>query len=90
VACALFFWPGWYFWALFPLLLGFDHPPTRTDWIPLRGWRRFGFVMTFLLFVVLFVPKPLAPMYPSESARPQDTPVERQRQQLRELGLQEA
>ena len=90
VACALFFWPGWYFWAIFPLLLGFDHPPTRTDWIPLRGWRRWGFLCTCLLFVALFVPKPLAPMYPNESVPLQGVPEERQREQIRELGLQEA
>ncbi|GBD25275.1 hypothetical protein HRbin30_00590 [bacterium HR30] len=88
--CALLFWPGWYFWAIFPLVLGFDHPPTRTDWIPLRGWRRAGFIMTCLLFLALFVPKPLAPMYPSEPTHRQDVPVERQREQMRELGLQEA
>jgi membrane-associated protease RseP (regulator of RpoE activity) len=90
LACALFFWPGWYFWALFPVLLGFDHPPTRTDWIPLRGWRRFGFFMTVLLFVALFVPKPIAPAFPPQSEKRDSVPVEREREPLRALGLQEA
>jgi membrane-associated protease RseP (regulator of RpoE activity) len=89
VVCALIFWPGWYFWAFFPLIFGFDHPPTRTDWNPLRGWRRWGFVMTVLLFVALFVPRPLAPLYGPEPSHRDQVPVERPREQPREFGLQE-
>lgn len=90
IACALLFWPGWYFWAIFPLALGFDHPPTRFDAIPLRGWRWWGSVMTGLLFVVLFVPRPLAPLVGDPLGQRQPVPAERPQEPVETLGLQEA
>ncbi len=53
-------WPGWFVWAIFPMLIGLDHPPTIEDWVPIRGWRRVGGWLTAGMFVLIFMPNPIS------------------------------
>lgn len=59
VILGYFQWPGWFVWAMFPLLIGLDHPPTVEDWVPVRGWRRLGGWLTLGMFVLIFMPNPI-------------------------------
>jgi membrane-associated protease RseP (regulator of RpoE activity) len=59
VLMGVFFWPGWFVWALLLLLLGVRHPPTVDDSRPLQrrhavlGW------IALAMFVLCFTPTPV-------------------------------
>ena len=56
----IFFWQGWFFWALLiVLVIGVGHPPPLNELAPIgRGRKLLGYA-TILLFIVLFTPAPL-------------------------------
>jgi membrane-associated protease RseP (regulator of RpoE activity) len=57
---AIFVFPGWFFWLGLLLLLGVRHPASRLPSAPIdRGRIALG-VMTLILFVLCFVPRPFA------------------------------
>jgi len=55
-----FFWPGWFFWAVLLIILGFRHPPPIYDFIPLDRKRKFLGGLMLLIFVLTFIPVPIA------------------------------
>jgi len=55
-----FFWPGWYVWAVLPLLLGLRHPVLMDRWEPLDHKRRLWALVGVLIFILCFTPTPLA------------------------------
>ena len=53
-----FFWPGWFFWALFLTLLVPFHPPVMDEDLKLDNRRRiFGYI-SLAIFVLTFTPIP--------------------------------
>ena len=55
-----YFWPGWAFWGLLLLMLGFRHPPLLDRWEPLDEKRRAWAVVGLLIFLLCFTPTPFA------------------------------
>lgn len=53
-----YFWPGWAFWAVLLLMLGFRHPPLLDRWEPLGEKRRAWAVVGLLIFLLCFTPLP--------------------------------
>lgn len=53
-----YFWPGWAFWGLLLLMLGFRHPPLLDRWEPLDQKRRAWAVVGLLIFLLCFTPMP--------------------------------
>jgi membrane-associated protease RseP (regulator of RpoE activity) len=51
-------WPGWYFWGFLTLLLGTKHPPLLYPDIPLDRRRKVIAWMTFIVFLLTFMPEP--------------------------------
>ena len=59
VVLGVFFWVGWFVWALVILLLGLKHPRVLDEHVPLsRGGRAVGFLM-LLIFIGTFIPAPI-------------------------------
>jgi membrane-associated protease RseP (regulator of RpoE activity) len=59
VGLAFLGWQGWMMWAILVTMLGLDHPPTIDD-TPLDPARQLAAWLTIALFVVTFMPVPLA------------------------------
>ena len=53
-----YFWPGWAFWAVLLLLLGFRHPPLLDRWEPVDEKRRAWAVIALVIFLLCFTPAP--------------------------------
>jgi membrane-associated protease RseP (regulator of RpoE activity) len=59
IPLGLFFWPGWLLWTAVLLMIGFRHPPTLDDSIPLSrrhvwlGW------IALAMFLLCFTPVPI-------------------------------
>jgi membrane-associated protease RseP (regulator of RpoE activity) len=53
-----YFWPGWAFWAVLLLLLGFRHPPLLDRWEPVDKKRRAWAVIALVIFLLCFTPAP--------------------------------
>lgn len=53
-------WVGWLLWAAIILLMGLRHPPVRDEASPLGPGRLVLAVVALLLFVLCFMPAPLA------------------------------
>ncbi|MCL4524880.1 MAG: site-2 protease family protein [Acidobacteria bacterium] len=51
-------WPGWGFWGVLLLTLGFRHPPLLDRWEPIDGKRRAWAAIAVLIFVLCFMPVP--------------------------------
>jgi membrane-associated protease RseP (regulator of RpoE activity) len=54
------FWPGWWVWCVITLLIGLFHPPVRDERTPLDLKRRLLAVLALVIFVLSFMPAPLA------------------------------
>ncbi len=55
----VFFWIGWFVWALLILVLGLKHPSVWDETAPLgrgRSWLTVGLI---LIFVLCFIPDPV-------------------------------
>lgn len=53
------FWLGWIAWAILPLALGMDHPPTRADWLPLDRVRTALAAATLAMLAAVFIAVPV-------------------------------
>jgi len=55
----VFFWVGWFVWALLILLLGLKHPRVVDEDVPLSPGRRAVGILIVLIFAISFVPAPI-------------------------------
>jgi len=55
-----YFWPGWLLWCVIVLVIGLYHPPVYDESEPLDGKRRALAWVALLLFVLCFMPAPIA------------------------------
>jgi membrane-associated protease RseP (regulator of RpoE activity) len=53
-----FFWEGWLIWAVLMIILGIRHPPVLHWEVPLDPKRRFVGILTFIIFIITFIPSP--------------------------------
>ncbi len=51
-------WEGWLVWAALMLVLGIKHPPIMHWEVPLDPRRRFVGMLTFIIFIITFIPSP--------------------------------
>lgn len=54
----IFYWEGWALWAVLMLILGIKHPPVLYWEVPLDPKRRFIGILTFIIFIITFIPSP--------------------------------
>ena len=59
VVMGVFFWVGWFVWALIILLLGLKHPRVADEDVPLSPGRKAVGVLMVLIFVISFIPAPI-------------------------------
>lgn len=59
VVMGVFFWVGWFVWALIILLLGLKHPRVADEDVPLSPGRKAIGVLMVLIFVISFIPAPI-------------------------------
>ncbi len=60
VPLAIHYWLGWILWAGLLLAIGFRHPPLMDRWQPLDRARRCWSLIALAIFVLCFMPAPLA------------------------------
>jgi len=60
VPLAFYYWLGWLMWAILLLAVGFRHPPLLDRWQPLDRRRRSWALVALAIFVLCFMPAPLA------------------------------
>ncbi|RMF94292.1 MAG: site-2 protease family protein [Candidatus Schekmanbacteria bacterium] len=53
------FWPGWFFWSILLVVLGFKHPPPLNDYIPLDSKRKMMALLILIVFILTFIPVPI-------------------------------
>ena len=51
-------WPGWGFWGVLLLSLGFRHPPLLDRWEPIDAKRRTWALIAVVIFLLCFTPIP--------------------------------
>ncbi len=51
-------WPGWGFWGVLLLTLGFRHPPLLDRWEPIDAPRRMWALVAVVIFALCFMPIP--------------------------------
>lgn len=59
VLMGIFFWIGWFVWALLIYFLGLKHPHIYDEDQPLSSLRKFLGIMMLLVFILSFVPDPI-------------------------------
>jgi len=59
ILMGVFFWIGWFVWALLISFLGLNHPPVMDEEAPLSRGRRWVSVMALVIFVLSFIPAPI-------------------------------
>ncbi len=59
VVMGVFFWVGWFVWALIILLLGLKHPRVADEDVPLSPGRKAVGALMVLIFVISFIPAPI-------------------------------
>jgi membrane-associated protease RseP (regulator of RpoE activity) len=59
VVMGIFFWVGWFVWALLILLLGLKHPPVFDEHVPLSPGRKVVGVLIVVIFILSFIPDPV-------------------------------
>jgi membrane-associated protease RseP (regulator of RpoE activity) len=60
VPLGIHYWPGWIMWAALLLAIGFRHPPLIDRWEPLDRRRRSWALVALCIFILCFMPTPLA------------------------------
>jgi membrane-associated protease RseP (regulator of RpoE activity) len=60
VPLAIHYWVGWLMWAVLLLAIGFRHPPLIDRWEPLDRHRRSWALVALAIFILCFMPTPLA------------------------------
>lgn len=59
VLMGIFFWIGWFVWALLIGFLGLRHPPLQDEHVPLSSKRKLIAVLVIVVFVLSFIPDPI-------------------------------
>ncbi|MFQ6038771.1 MAG: site-2 protease family protein [Candidatus Aminicenantales bacterium] len=59
VMMGIFFWVGWFLWALLISFLGTKHPRIADEHVPLSPGRRLLGVVVLIVFLVSFTPDPI-------------------------------
>ncbi len=59
ILMGVFFWIGWFVWALLISFLGLKHPYIYDEDIPLSPYRKSLGVLVLIIFVVSFTPQPI-------------------------------
>jgi len=59
VPVLMLFWKAWITWAVIPLVLGINHPPTLDDEAPLGTVRSIFAVLSLIIFLLSFSPTPI-------------------------------
>jgi membrane-associated protease RseP (regulator of RpoE activity) len=59
VIMGVFFWVGWFVWALLILLLGLKHPRVLDEDVPLSPGRKAVGVLIVVIFILSFIPDPI-------------------------------
>ncbi len=59
VVMGVFFWVGWFVWALIILLLGLKHPRILDEEVPLSPARKILSVLVIIIFILSFIPDPV-------------------------------
>jgi membrane-associated protease RseP (regulator of RpoE activity) len=59
VVMGVFFWVGWFVWALIILLLGLKHPRILDEEAPLSLARKILSVLIIIVFILSFIPDPV-------------------------------
>jgi Zn-dependent protease len=59
VVMGIFFWVGWFVWALLILLLGLKHPRVFDEDVPLSPGRKAVGALIIVIFVLSFIPDPV-------------------------------
>jgi hypothetical protein len=59
IVMGVFFWVGWFVWALVILLLGLKHPRVLDEEVPLSPGRKAVGVLIVVIFVLSFIPDPI-------------------------------
>jgi len=60
VPMGIFLWGGWVMWAILLFLFGFRHPRLLDRWEPIDATRRTWAVVALFIFLLCFIPIPLA------------------------------
>jgi membrane-associated protease RseP (regulator of RpoE activity) len=60
VPLAIHYWLGWLMWAVLLVAIGFRHPPLIDRWEPLDQRRRSWALVALAIFILCFMPAPLA------------------------------
>ena len=55
----IFFWIGWFIWALLISFLGLKHPRIMDEDIPLSPSRKFLGFLVLIIFILSFIPDPI-------------------------------
>lgn len=58
ILLGMFGWPGWYIWAVLPLIFGINHPPVMDSDSPLDRNRQIIGWISLALFALTFTPTP--------------------------------
>ena len=59
-----FFWPVWWIWCVFVLLMGLRHPPVRDEAAPLGRGRQLLALLALVVFLLTFMPSPFGIHFP--------------------------
>ncbi|OGD26025.1 MAG: hypothetical protein A2Y56_10995 [Candidatus Aminicenantes bacterium RBG_13_63_10] len=59
VLLGIFFWAGWFVWAVLILVVGLKHPPIWDEHAALSSSRKFLAAALVLVFVLSFIPDPI-------------------------------
>jgi len=54
-----FMWPGWFFWSIMLIVIGFKHPPPINDYIPIDDRRKLLAGIILIIFLLTFIPVPI-------------------------------
>lgn len=55
----IFYWSGWFVWAILALVLGINHPKPLNDYTKLSSIDKLYAILSIFLFVLTFTPTPL-------------------------------
>jgi membrane-associated protease RseP (regulator of RpoE activity) len=59
ILMGIFFWIGWFVWALLISFLGLNHPPVMDEEVPLSQGRKVLIALALIVFILSFIPAPV-------------------------------
>ena len=57
-----YFWPGWFFWAVMIVLMGFKTAPLNEEFVDLDTFHKVLGLVSMLIFMLTFIPIPFSQM----------------------------